>query len=162
MHTVTCVHCTQLCWVFITASYLSPNSNSCFLAQWLHKLKSHNEENVCLFVWLVGFCCCFFFLPETNHNVYLDLLFLVYDSSSVHVFIPGLLGQWVKSFCLWEHLLKSYFKAKMDSEIYIVCPWQMGPDTGYSLKRIYWLTSSSSFHSEKYSIDGISWRLKCG
>lgn len=54
---------------------------------------------------------------KNNQNVYLDLLFLAQDSLSVYTLIPGLLGQWVKSFCLWELLLKSYSKAKMDSEI---------------------------------------------
>lgn len=155
MHTVTCVHCTQLLWVFITASYLSPESNSCFLVHQTHKLKGHNEENV--WVWFVVF-----FFPRKQSQCPPRFTFLAHDSSSVYVFITGLLGQWVKSFCLWECLLKSYFKAKMDSEIYTVCPWQMGPDTHYNLQRIYWLTNSSAFNSEKYSIDDISWCLRCG
>lgn len=61
--------------------------------------------------WVFLFACCFVLtcflhLPESNHSVNLDLLFLAHVSSSLDVFIPVLLGQWIKSFCLWEHLLK--------------------------------------------------------
>lgn len=54
-------------------------------------MKKIFEEWVFLFA-----CClvltCFLHLPESNHSVNLDLLFLAHVSSSLDVFIPVLLG----------------------------------------------------------------------